>query len=796
MSSVRHDVDSKQVSLVLACLLVALLAWPERGLGQSAPDYVVHVSATVQKSPVQITLNWSRNSNAISYTIYRKTVDATLWGDPLASLPGDASSYSDTNVSVGAKYEYQVQRVTRDYRVAYSYITAGIEVPLVEYRGKVILIVDNTYAAQLAVELARLEQDLIGDGWTVIRHDVSRAERVPNIRSIIKADYDSDPSQVKAVFLFGHVPVPYSGNIAPDGHRAHTGAWPADLFYGDMDGVWSDSHNLTTSASGRQSNMRGDGKFDQSSIPSPVELQVGRVDLVDMPAFAPKTELDLLRQYLNKNHNFRHRLTIVERRALVDDNFGYFGGESFASSGWRNFPTFFGTANVETQDWLSALSMQSYLWAYGCGSGDYTSAEGVGSTSDFAAVDPKVVFTMLFGSWFGDWDMQDNFLRAPLATATYGLTSAWAGRPHWYFHHMALGETIGYSTRLTQNAPPALYGNSSGLGSIHVALMGDPTLRMHPVAPASQLSVNAVPSRGGIELRWIASPDDVIGYHVYRSNTSSGPFSRVNSTLVQGTSFNDQGVPTGTVTYMVRAVKLESSASGTYFNASQGVFATLTTYSVSGRVTDANGNSVSNVTVTLSGPQTAATQTDINGNYSFVNLAAGDSYAIKASKTNYSVNPQNQIINNLSRNHSDTNFTATLSLAPLIAPKLLTEGNTEQATALESITHLRGPFSLISPHNFSLDQYTRVILFVINVELMPNEGPSTITAQAEDSQHRVYPLTVEFVGKVQNIDWLTQLIVKLPNEVIDARELRVSINWHGLTSNKALIPIKGIIAPQ
>ena len=76
---------------------------------------------------------------------------------------------------------------------------------------------------------------------------------------------------------------------------------------------------------------------------------------------------------------------------------------------------------------------------------------GVGSTSDFAANDPQVVFTMLFGSYFGDWDSQDNFLRAALATPTYTLACVWAGRPYWYFHHMGLGETIGFSARVSQN---------------------------------------------------------------------------------------------------------------------------------------------------------------------------------------------------------------------------------------------------------------------------------------------------------------------------------------------------------
>ena len=52
------------------------------------------------------------------------------------------------------------------------------------------------------------------------------------------------------MFLFGHVPVPYSGDIVPDGHAPdHQGAWPCDGFYGDMDGLWTDcSVNVAVAA--------------------------------------------------------------------------------------------------------------------------------------------------------------------------------------------------------------------------------------------------------------------------------------------------------------------------------------------------------------------------------------------------------------------------------------------------------------------------------------------------------------------------------------------------------------------
>lgn len=85
------------------------------------------------------------------------------------------------------------------------------------------------------------------------------------------------------------------------------GAWPADVYYGDVDGIWTDvSVNSTTASPARTQNAPGDGKFDQSVVPGNVELQVGRVDFNGMPSFT-LTEQQLLQNYLNKNHEYRKK---------------------------------------------------------------------------------------------------------------------------------------------------------------------------------------------------------------------------------------------------------------------------------------------------------------------------------------------------------------------------------------------------------------------------------------------------------------------------------------------------------
>ncbi|HVV00417.1 MAG TPA: hypothetical protein VHH88_03585, partial [Verrucomicrobiae bacterium] len=69
------------------------------------------------------------------------------------------------------------------------------------------------------------------------------------------------------------------------------------------------------------------------------------------------------------------------------------------------------------------------------------------------------------------------------------------------------------------------------------------------------------------------SPDDSLaGYVVYRAPAPAGPFTRLTSAPVVGTTFSDPDVSAGSYTYMVRAVKLQTTPSGTYYNPSQGAF--------------------------------------------------------------------------------------------------------------------------------------------------------------------------------------------------------------------------------
>lgn len=539
---------------------------------QSAADYGIQVQATVTVSPPKVSMSWRKVSGASTYTLEKKAKGTTTWSS-LASVSD--TFYTDLAVKSDSMYEY---RIYTPLGSTYSlgYMNAGINSPAQHQRGGLVLICDTLMRDSCANEITQLMRDLNADGWSVLRHDVSRSLPDSMVKKIIRADFAKRPD-LKAVLLLGRVAVPYSGNMNPDAHPDHEGAWPADLYYGDTSLIyWTDaSVNNSIASRTENKNTPGDGKWDFNSCPVTPVLQVSRIDFAKMTAFG-KTEVGLMKSYLTKAHLYKMDSLYVSRKALIDDNFGAFSGEAFAANGWRNFPGLVSRENIVTADLISTLKDSAYQWAYGCGGGSYTSCGGVGVSSDFSGKNYKGIFTILFGSYFGDWDNQNNFLRAPLCASEPALASFWAGRPNWFLHHMALGENLGYSTLLTQTQGGSVYPPAGFMAqSIHIALMGDGSLRTQYIKPAGNLILSPVKDKG-VTLSWTASPDpEVIGYYVYRTDSMYGIYTKI-SNLLAGTSFKDTVGKNGLHYYMVRPCKLQNTASGSYYNLGLGISDTAT----------------------------------------------------------------------------------------------------------------------------------------------------------------------------------------------------------------------------
>jgi fibronectin type 3 domain-containing protein len=73
-------------------------------------------------------------------------------------------------------------------------------------------------------------------------------------------------------------------------------------------------------------------------------------------------------------------------------------------------------------------------------------------------------------------------------------------------------------------------------------------------------------------LSWTASNSpNVDGYYIYRSNTSGGPYTQLNSSLNPGTSYTDSTVANGSTYYYVTTAVNSSSQQSSYSNETKAV---------------------------------------------------------------------------------------------------------------------------------------------------------------------------------------------------------------------------------
>src|SRR4051812_42238372 len=108
---------------MLGLVPALLLAVTARAAVDTA--YAVQASAAAQSAPAQITPPWTAGPIPVnSYAVPRREPGASTWS-PLINLVGTATNYTDTNVTAGRVYEYQIVRQAPALN-GYGYVAAGI----------------------------------------------------------------------------------------------------------------------------------------------------------------------------------------------------------------------------------------------------------------------------------------------------------------------------------------------------------------------------------------------------------------------------------------------------------------------------------------------------------------------------------------------------------------------------------------------------------------------------------------------------------------------------------------------
>ena len=112
---------------------------------------------------------------------------------------------------------------------------------------------------------------------------------------------------------------------------------------------------------------------------------------------------------------------------------------------------------------------------------------------------------------------------------------------------------------LTAQFHPAGAGSSNGIISIASNATGSP-------AAVSLSGTGVATVQHSVALTWGASPSSVSGYNIYRSTVSGSSYIKVNSSLVNGLSYNDTNVQSGSTYYYVTTAVDAAGKESSYSN--------------------------------------------------------------------------------------------------------------------------------------------------------------------------------------------------------------------------------------
>lgn len=121
---------------------------------------------------------------------------------------------------------------------------------------------------------------------------------------------------------------------------------------------------------------------------------------------------------------------------------------------------------------------------------------------------------------------------------------------------------------------------------------------------------------------------------------------------------------------------------------------------------------------------------------------------------------------------------------------IISEATSTRAIAFETVTFRKEPFLRSTP--FASDGRTRIMIFALNLALAPNEDASAITADAETASHTHYSLRVEYAAPLSSLPWLSSIILRLSDDLVDTGDVLIGLTLHGVKSNRVRIGIGGL----
>ena len=84
------------------------------------------------------------------------------------------------------------------------------------------------------------------------------------------------------------------------------------------------------------------------------------------------------------------------------------------------------------------------------------------------------------------------------------------------------------------------------------------------------------------------------------------------------------------------------------------------------------------------------------------------------------------------------------------------------------------------------------MVFALNLALASNEDASAINADAETADHTHHALRVEYAAPLSSLPWLSSIILRLSDDLVNDGDVLIGLTLHGVKSNRVRIGIGGL----
>lgn len=228
---------------------------------------------------------------------YQRSIPITHWPDYISGHP---TGFDEWRAKTGNPGPFKIE------------LAAASATAQKNDLGIFCIFVNSSLYPQIQTSIDTYIADLNTDGYSVKLYQ-SSGGTVQDFRQFLIGEYNDG---MVGFVLIGDFPVPWYETTCWESYDS----FPIDLYYMDMDGVWTDTDS--------------NGLFDLHTGDLGPEVWMGRLTASPMTLYGA-TEAGLINNYFVKNHSYRIGQHFLDNRGLayIDDDWAYWAADWGGSLG-------------------------------------------------------------------------------------------------------------------------------------------------------------------------------------------------------------------------------------------------------------------------------------------------------------------------------------------------------------------------------------------------------------------------------------------------------------------------------